>query len=246
MTYAPWNHLSIRLASFAVTGLSLLTGCEYRPDWQAHPVPLSIVADSPSKDLTASNDTVAVSMVFSTGWVWALIALPHPESVHYDQVSIERVDRVDPNRATLHVPRTGSGIIWGLAFLRSDNDGYAFFRPGYLPVFSTPDAWSANFKWAGSPIEGVAHVKLDPIAAATTQPSKSKDLEHLLARSNFWREMKARYATDRDTAAVRQICRSIVLAEQGVRAQPPPVRSAEQAEALEWCRSVASSSRQAR
>src|SRR4051794_15628904 len=102
--------------------------------------------------------------------------------------------------------------MWGLAFLRLENDGYAFFRPGFLPVFSIPGGDSSNFGWSGSSFAGPANVRLEPLAAATTQPSKGQDFERILQQEPFWDVMKSRYAQGRDHAAIELVCESMTVA----------------------------------
>src|SRR4029453_693025 len=153
----------------------------------------------------ADIDTASVAIVFSTGWVWGPAGLSNPGSVRFDEVEIRRIDVIHGDTGRALVPKVGTGIIWGLAFMRSECEGYAFFRPGFLPVYSKSDKFSESFSW--SPLAGgAARVQLEPIASATTQPSKYQDFDTVLGQKQFWNDIRSRYVAGRDRHAIELIC----------------------------------------
>src|SRR2546423_15683143 len=142
----------------------------------------------------AAGGAVVVALVFSSGWVWPPWAMTHKWAARQDKVRIERVEVVDAGAPSLYVPRIGTTIIWGLAFVRSENDAYAAFSPGFEPVYSTPDDPTAgDLRWESSSVAGSAILQFRQLGTNRTAPSAPSTgpaqdpLRLLIEQRSLWR-----------------------------------------------------------
>jgi hypothetical protein len=225
-------------------------GCDNREYAPARIAPL---ASRPPTPLP----TVAVSAVFSTGWVWMPLALTHHLNANYDNlVRIERIELVDPNQPTLYVPKTSSTLIWGLMFYNSEDPGCALFRPGYEPAFNDFAYHTPGVTWDPHPWYGRAIFTAHALAPSTSQASvpttspinsveapaqpANDALKLLLAKPTFWRALRQRYEANEDREPIRIICKAMTQAADHRAATHSGLEVPDDsARVLDWCRSIA-------
>jgi hypothetical protein len=248
--------LTERIGRVGVWGASvflamLSQGCFYHEDWAGHRVPLSMAPAghrATTSTTSAPAPAVAVSLVYSTPWVWLPTHMERDPLPPYNQVCIERIEFLDPDRATLYVPQTGGWVMWPFLFIKSEESGVGLFRPGYELAFqgAAPDNAPAGLEWDPAPLFGRALYtgrSLDATStrrpATMTAPPRDA-YPRLMADHPFWRALRERYESGANREAIKVICQATLRAAQRrLLTHPNDTPTAEEILTVEWCRSVA-------
>lgn len=235
----------------AATLVLVTAGCSYQENWTgpAHRVPVSLVGPTPHEASThsAPAPTVTVSVICSDGWQWVPLAMT--SNTPSEEVQIDRIEFINPDRPTLYVPLTGSRLIWVLAFGKSELPGFAIFRPGYDPAFQLcpsrdpavgitwdPTLGLGRVVYAAQPLGTTASTS--PALQVPNDPPAADPFARLIADRPFWRALRSRYESGADRAAITVICQATLLA--ATHHPTTDRKGLDDAGTLDWCRSVAS------
>jgi hypothetical protein len=209
-------------------------GCEYRTDVPAGFAPLAL---PPAFDASRGDRAVAVSMTCSTGWNSAFAMLAeHPEQhVHHDQVTVDRIAAIDPQNPRVWLPPTRSGILWGLAFLKSDDPTLAIFSPGRPPAY-------VDYRHETS-----GAIRLDLYVKHNVQwrddagdEANEEAFAQLLDMAPLWNQLRARTREPQAREPIDVLARPMIEAARARETNHPELRwTPAQRKVLDWCASQA-------
>lgn len=205
-------------------------------------------------DLPKGEQSVAISMVYTTGWVH-LFAILHPENVKKDHIEIHRIEFIDAKFPTLFVPKISSCTIPGsiLTFMKSDNLGLVIFAPGLDPMFyGNVNGTSSGLRVADDekhqPVIAMAKPYITTVASLSEFRSETKpstwpayvDAWHnLLDLTELWDQLRWKYFWGESRQEIRVICRTIANSAHAYEISHPQHQwTAQQKQNIDWCRSV--------